>query len=174
MLIAQYSLKVLQKNSKTTVLFYPRQYQYFTYLFLACVLGSSGLRVCNREVAVDFSMGKVVYMKVQDEKKGNDTEIENNDMGVAQMEGDIIDEMDGENDDEEEMEVDEENKDEDNEDGENEDGDDDGEEGDENEHEEGGDEEEEEEEEEEVNTDDVDKGCTLFIRSMSKICIPSY
>ena len=132
------------------------------YMYVA---DSSGLRVCNREVAVDSSLGKTVYLKVQDEK-----EAMKRDMGVAHTDVDI--EVGEEEDGEEEGEDDE------GEDGE-------GEEGQEEEGEEGGEEEEvgegddnfdeteelgdegeveEEGEEEEDRTDDVEKGCTVFVR----------
>ena len=39
-----------------------------------CIVESSGLRVCNREVAVDFSMGRLVYQKIQDEKESKKLE----------------------------------------------------------------------------------------------------
>lgn len=120
--------------------------------------------MCNREVAVDFSMGKTVFLKVQDEKEAKksteepgvaNTEIDLDTMDVeGEEEGEESDEGEEEGEEGEGMEVDE--------DGNVIEGEDDGE-GEEEGGEEG-EEAEEEEEEEEDNTDDVEKGCTVFVR----------
>ena len=125
-------------------------------------IGSSGLKVCNREVAVDFSMGRSVYQRVQDEK---DVKAELDNIGVANSEIDLMSgiennmEIGGEEDEDDEGEGEE---------GEGEEGEGEGEEEEENEVEgdqdEAGEEEEEEEEEEENDVDDVQKGCTVFVR----------
>ena len=139
------------------------------------VTDSSGLRVCNREVAVDSSLGKTVYLKVQDEK-----EAMKRDMGVAHTDVNIEvgEEEDGEEEDGEDGEEDEEEGDveegegEDQEEGQGEEedeevvvgeGDDDFDDT-----EELGDEEGEEEEEED-RTDDVEKGCTVFVRYVRNV-----
>jgi hypothetical protein len=141
-----------------------------TYL-LTCVIESGGLRVCNREVAVDSSLGKTVYLKVQDEK-----EALKRDMGVAHTDVDIeVGEEDvgeDEDDDEEEGEDGEEGE---GEEEEGEEGEGEGDEEEENEvgmtgegeddyDETEGMEDEEDKEEEEDRTDDVEKGCTVFVR----------
>ena len=116
------------------------------------------MRVCNREVAVDFSMGRSVYQRVQDEKEAKGEE-EN--IGVANSEIDLMapDKSGNENEDEGEDEDGEEEEKE--EEGGNEEGnmDMEGEEGEEEEEEE-----EEEEVEDENDMDDVVKGCTVFVR----------
>ena len=130
-------------------------------LFVFCLLkfsslfssvGSSGLKVCNREVAVDFSMGRSVYQRVQDEK---DVKAELDNIGVANSEIDLMSgieknmDIDGEGDDDDEGEEGE--------------GEGEGENEVEGDQDEAG-EEEEEEEEEENDVDDVQKGCTVFVR----------
>ena len=136
--------------------------------------------MCNREVAVDSSLGKTVYLKVQDEK-----EAMKRDMGVAHTDVDIEigeegvggDEDDDEGDDDDESDEEEGEGDEDEgEEGEGE-GNEEGEEVEEGNEEgiagegeddygetEGMDDEENKEEEEEDRTDDVEKGCTVFVR----------
>jgi hypothetical protein len=126
--------------------------------------------VCNREVAVDFSMGKTVFLKVQDEKESKKIVEE---LGVANTEIDLDAMDEGEGEEEGGEEEGEEEEGEEGEDGDMEVDEDgnviEGEGEDEEEGEEEGEEqqeEEEEEEEEEDNTDDVEKGCTVFVRDL--------
>jgi RNA recognition motif-containing protein len=142
----------------------------------SAVKQSAGLRVCNREVAIDFCMGKEVY-----ERTNADGEVE----GVEEEgEREVTELNEGEMGEEEDAEE-EEGEGEGGEGGEEEgEGDDDveGEEGDEDEmdEDEGADDDEEEEEEEEEeeqltvskekrvvkDLDDVEEGCTVFVRDL--------
>ena len=107
------------------------------------VTKSSGLRVCNRDVAIDYCMGKGVYERTNAE---GDMRLENDEGEEDEEEGE---EEDGEKDEEE---------------GADEDDDDDNDNDEE--------EEEEEEEEkgakkkEENDLDDVVEGCTVFLRDL--------
>jgi hypothetical protein len=139
----------------------------------AAVKGSSGLRVCNREVAVDFSMQKEVYKKVDganDAKEESDA-ADGDDGGKDGADEDEEDGIDKED-------MDEGDKDDDSDDdsaGDNDhdegDGDDAKESDDEEDDEKDGDgDDDQEKSKKKEELHDVEEGCTVFIRCVTLIC----
>ena len=167
----------------------PKGFGFVTFLCekdaLTAVEKSSGLKICNREVAIDFCMNKESFMKYgktgeeenMDETTSiadNNTTTNNNNNKIEDTTHDIVknEEVNNETDEEEEPDEDDTDETESNVDDE-----EDPEGGEEEEEEEENIEEEEENEEEEVERsvkdkkdliygDDVKEGCSVFIRGL--------
>ena len=134
------------------------------YFVIILLLSTSGLRVCNRDVAIDYCMGKGVYERTnaegeviegdgEEEEKEGDMRLENDE---GEEDGEGAEEDDGDND---EGEGDEDDEDGGNDEDEAEDEDEDE---DEEEEEKGG----KKTKKEENDLDDVVEGCTVFLRDL--------
>ena len=145
----------------------------------AAVKGSSGLRVCNREVAVDFSMQKEVYKKVDGangESDGADGEDGVKDGADEEGDEEAVGEGDKDDDSEGDTAGDDEHEEEDGDDDKESDEEEDGEEEGSNSDDEGKDgdgDDDKEKIKKKEDLHDVEEGCTVFIRCVSCVLCPS-
>ena len=174
------SKKTHRKKENVSEVLRPRGFGFVTYLCekdaLDAVNNSQGLKICNREVAIDFSMSKDIYTRDENVNSENQSiEIEENEFDEDQQVGKSDDDEDDVDDDDDEDDEDDDDDDVDNED-----------EGEEEEEEDDDDEQEDEDEDEQDNQNDndndndnksisslkkelksdVEENRTLFIRGM--------
>jgi len=142
----------------------------------------TGLKICNREVAIDFCMAKETYLKfgnnddddIEGIEKNNEKkniEDNNNDDDVdtnVKIDNVVDDKDDDHDDDDDDLDCDDEKKDDDDIDvGDDEEDDDDDDDDDDTHQDENDDEVEEHQSKKKIHVDDVNEGCTVFIRGLS-------